>query len=346
MSTLQVKRGPKATIASTGLTPGEFLFTNDTGELYICKDATTKILLATADELLGYLRKDQNLSDVDSLSAARTNLDVYSKVEVDQLIAGLKWKNPVRAVASANVTLTGAQTIDDVVLADGDRVLVKSQTDPKTNGIYVVAAGAWARSSDADGAAELKNAAVFVGEGTTYADTAWVCTTDNIALGTSNITWVQFAGSSTYVGGNGIDVTGNNIELNLSELTAQATIDSTDYIVFIDVSAAGTARNKKILKTDFITQLGITSDTYKVKVLAGSTANYLDSVVTAQNGVKKSSTGSTMTIEMDVNALTEENSISATADWVPVYDASASAHRKTDVNDLLKNAIIDGGTWT
>ena len=227
----------------------------------------------------------------------------------------------------------------------GDRVLVRAQTDQKTNGIYVVATGAWARATDADSASELLNAAVFVSQGTQYADTAWVCTTDSISLGTSNLTFVQFAGSSTYLGGYGINITGNTIDLNLDELTADTVMASDDQLIFIDISATGNARFKKITKDNFLSGLGIVSDTYQVKVLAASTPGYLDGVVSATEGIKKESSGSTLTIKMDVNALAEENTIDASLDMVPVYDASATGHRKTDVNDLIKNATVDGGTF-
>ena len=52
------------------------------------------------------------------------------------------------AVAVANITRSGTQTIDGVALGDGDRVLLTGQTLPAQNGLYTVAAGAWARTAD------------------------------------------------------------------------------------------------------------------------------------------------------------------------------------------------------
>src|SRR5215212_8275405 len=54
----------------------------------------------------------------------------------------------VKAIALSNITLSGAQTIDGVSIVATDRVAVAGQTNLSENGIYVAAAGAWARSSD------------------------------------------------------------------------------------------------------------------------------------------------------------------------------------------------------
>lgn len=103
----------------------------------------------------------------------------------------LSWKNPCRVATTANITLSGEQTIDGLNVVAGDRVLVKDQTIATQNGIYVCAVGAWSRSSDADAASDLEGAAVVVQQGTSNADTTWVQTTDAITLGVSNIVWSQ-----------------------------------------------------------------------------------------------------------------------------------------------------------
>jgi hypothetical protein len=56
----------------------------------------------------------------------------------------LAWKASVRAATTgSNITLSGLQTLDGVALAAGDRVLVKDQADPTTNGLYNAATGPW-----------------------------------------------------------------------------------------------------------------------------------------------------------------------------------------------------------
>jgi hypothetical protein len=109
------------------------------------------------------------------------------------------WKNSVAVATTANITLSGEQTIDGV-LTSSSRVLVKNQTNQTENGIWVSAAGAWTRATDADATAELQNAVVSVDQGTTNADTAWRQTTDNVSIGVSNIIWTAFEGTSVYKG--------------------------------------------------------------------------------------------------------------------------------------------------
>lgn len=98
----------------------------------------------------------------------------------------------VRAVADANIALTGLQTIDFVVLAAGDRVLVARQTTRSQNGIYVVAAGAWSRATDFDAAGEmLVGGLIPVSEGTAYAGTAWIFVTPpTITIGVTALTFL------------------------------------------------------------------------------------------------------------------------------------------------------------
>ena len=64
-------------------------------------------------------------------------------------------KAPCRVATTANITLSGLQTIDDVALAAGDRVLVKAQTSATQNGIYEAASGSWPRAADVDDGDDL-----------------------------------------------------------------------------------------------------------------------------------------------------------------------------------------------
>lgn len=119
--------------------------------------------------------------------------DLTNKAYVDAVIQGVQWKGAARAGTTANITLSGTQTLDGIALVDGDVALVKNQTTQSQNGPYVVHAGAWTRTADADTSSEVPTgAAILVVSGTTQAGTQWVMNTPGpITLGTSALNWVQ-----------------------------------------------------------------------------------------------------------------------------------------------------------
>ncbi len=98
-------------------------------------------------------------------------------------------KAPCRVATTANITLSGTQTIDGVAVVAGDRVLVKDQTTTSENGIYVASATAWARATDFDGARDVvEGTLIKVTDGTTYAGAYFQVTTSNpIVPGTTSI---------------------------------------------------------------------------------------------------------------------------------------------------------------
>lgn len=141
--------------------------------------------------------------------------DAVTKAQLDAAVQGFKWKEPVRAATTANITLSGTQTIDGIALVAGDRVLVKNQTTGSANGLYLVAAGAWTRTTDFDSASEVLGAAVFVSEGTTQGNQQWIMTTDApITIGTTALVWAQVGGGASYTAGNGITILGGVIALD------------------------------------------------------------------------------------------------------------------------------------
>ncbi|WP_225936071.1 phage tail protein [Pseudomonas alvandae] len=104
-------------------------------------------------------------------------------------LAKLDRKQSVRVATTANIVLNGAQTVDGVAVVAGDRVLVKSQTLAKDNGIYLVANGAWGRAKDADVNAEVTSGLIVsVEEGATLGNTIWQLVTDGVVvLGTTGL---------------------------------------------------------------------------------------------------------------------------------------------------------------
>ena len=141
--------------------------------------------------------------------------DAATKAYVDATKQGLDVKDSVRAATTANITLSGTQTIDGVAVIAGDRVLVKDQSTGSQNGIYVVAAGSWARSIDANTSAKVTAGMfAFVEEGSTNGDGGFVLTTNSaIVLDTTAIAFTQFSGAGQITAGAGMTKSGNTLDV-------------------------------------------------------------------------------------------------------------------------------------
>ena len=163
----------------------------------------------------------------------------YVNTKINELTNGLSWKAPVKAKSTANIagsisgnvftcTANAQQTLDGMLIALNDRVLLANQTTQSQNGIYFCSTQGDARSgseeqavftraTDADSADELKACAVFVEQGSTGADTAYVQTTDSITLGTSNIVFSQFSSAGEILAGSGLSKSGNTISASVDD---------------------------------------------------------------------------------------------------------------------------------
>ena len=115
--------------------------------------------------------------------------DAAGTVQVRSQTPTLHYLGSVKAASIETLTLSGLQTVDGTALVAGDRVLAKDQADASEGGVWVVAAGAWARALDADSTVELHNAVVRVSGGTTNGGTEWAQTTDQPTVDTSPIRW-------------------------------------------------------------------------------------------------------------------------------------------------------------
>jgi hypothetical protein len=113
------------------------------------------------------------------------------------------WINPVAAVAIANITLSGQQTVDGVTVgqfAAGDprvqRVLATSQTDPTTSGVYNATQGSWTRALDAnDGTQWAQGVQIKITGGTVNSGAIFALTSagtnGQIVLGKTALTFAQ-----------------------------------------------------------------------------------------------------------------------------------------------------------
>lgn len=156
-----------------------------------------------------------NNQKITSLADPTATTDAANKNYVDSLVNGLSWKQSVRVASTGNEALSGsARAIDGVTIGVATRILLKNQTNATENGIYVSAAGAWARATDLDNNAEFPNATVYVQEGTTQADTAWTCTNDStMAIGTTNVVFIQSGGPGVVTAGAGLTQSGNTLNV-------------------------------------------------------------------------------------------------------------------------------------
>jgi hypothetical protein len=143
-----------------------------------------------------------NASAIAAETTARIAGDAAQQAYTDAKVAGLSWKQQVRAATTVAGTLASSfengDAIDGVTLATGDRILIKNQAAGAENGLYVVAAsGAPTRATDADSGAELVNATCYVSEGTANADTQWTCSTNApITLGSTSLAFAQSGAGS------------------------------------------------------------------------------------------------------------------------------------------------------
>lgn len=95
---------------------------------------------------------------------------------------------PVSCATTANITLSGEQTLDGV-LTSASRVLVKAQAAPEENGIYISASGAWSRASDMNEAAEFLGTSVSVTGGTVEAGRTYYCQSEVTTVGTDSVSF-------------------------------------------------------------------------------------------------------------------------------------------------------------
>lgn len=203
---------------------------------------------------------------ITNLGTPSAGTDATNKSYVDGLINGFIL-HYARALGTANVTLSGTQTIDGVALAAGDRVLLKGQTTASQNGLWVVAAGAWTRPTDYAAASTFDKSAYVIldPDGTTYGSTKWYCSnTAAVTIDTTSTTWVQDLSGTAYTAGNGISLAGNAIAVSL---------DTTPGLQFTSGKLAAKANTTQNLLSVTSNGIGIVNSSSGSNVLITNSSN-------------------------------------------------------------------------
>ena len=211
IGSLPYQSGVSTTSFVSAGTPGQVLLSSGTSAPFWSNSVPTALLKA-GDTMTGTLSMGAN--NITNLATPVLATDAATKNYVDSVAVGINVKTSCAAATTANITLSGAQTIDGVSVVAGNRVLVKNQSAAAENGIYVASASAWSRATDADTWGELIGAMVFISAGTINGLTSWISnTTTGGTLGTTAVTFVQFGASQSYTAGTGITLSGNQFSL-------------------------------------------------------------------------------------------------------------------------------------
>ena len=244
-----------------------------------------------------------------------------------RLNAGAAIKVPCVAATTANITLSGEQTIDGIACVTGDRVLVKNQTDGSENGIYGVDTGTWDRTHDWDGSYDaVTGTLVPVNGGTLNGDSFWkVDTAGTITIGTTSVSFTQSVVASLP----GFTVS-PFMETVIDDLTAAAGIETLRGSLS-DETAPAIDDELLIRDTSATTGKRMTFANWLkiINILSAETAPATDDLLaiydTSAGTVDKMSFSDFL---KTINALTEDTAPDLGVDYVLVYDASAAAAKK------------------
>ena len=280
--------------------------------------------------------------------------ELANKAYVDSIASGLDLKESCAVASTANLTLSGTQTIDGVAVVADDRVLVKDQSTGTQNGIYVCAAGAWARATDFATGDSESGAFTFVTEGTANGDAGFVCTNadGSDVVGTDALVFTQFSGAGQVVAGDGLAKSGNTLSVNVDD--SSITISGDALLVkasgITDNMLAGSISNGKLANssvalggvsialggTDTTPAFNLSDATaYPTSSLVGTITNaQLAGSIADSNLLTISTANKVALTALDVDGGTDIGADLADADLLIVDDAGGGTNRKAVMSRL------------
>ena len=134
----------------------------------------------------------------------------------------------------------------------------------------------------------MPGAFTFIEQGTTWADTGWVCTSNaGGTLGTTPITWVQFAGVGSYTAGTGLTLTGTQFSLTAPVTVALGgtnAINATDARTNLVAAKSGTNSDITELYALNGTSYGVAYQNLTNQLVMGAVLTFDGTTLTAPSG--------------------------------------------------------------
>lgn len=242
--------------------------------------AATNIVFNSGDQTIGGIKTFSSVPEC--ATTATTANQLVNKSLLDSVSQGLLPKATCRAATTGNITLADEQTIDTVSVVAGDRVLVKDQTDPTENGIYVVVdTDPWTRASDYDTDAEVvAGTYTYILDGaaqpTGNKNTQWVQYEISPEVGVDPIRFRQLPSPNEYTASSGVKLETLDFQIDLSDTNPSLEIEDGGLRVKVDDSSIERSASGVQVKALGVTSTMLAGNIPDSKLQGISTAGKVD----------------------------------------------------------------------